>query len=31
MKKLLEQIKALTWLFNWRIKRAKIARLQSYR
>jgi steroid delta-isomerase-like uncharacterized protein len=26
MKKLLEQIKALTWLFNWRINRAKIAR-----
>jgi hypothetical protein len=31
MKELLGQIKALTWLFNWRINRAKIARLQSYR
>jgi len=31
MKKLLEQIKTLTALFNWRINRAKIARLQSYR
>jgi len=31
MKKLLRQIKTLTWLFNWRINRAKIARLQSYR
>jgi hypothetical protein len=31
MKKLLGQIKALTWLFNWRITRAKIARPQSYR
>jgi hypothetical protein len=31
MKKLLLRIKTLTWLFNWRINRAKIARLQSYR
>ena len=31
MEKLLRQIKALTWLYNWRINRAKIARLQSYR
>jgi hypothetical protein len=31
MKKLLERIKALTWFLNWRIDRAKIARLQSYR
>jgi hypothetical protein len=31
MKKLLGQIKALTWPFNWRINRAKIARLQNYR
>jgi len=31
MNKLLEQIKTLTALFNWRINRAKIARLQSYR
>jgi hypothetical protein len=31
MERLLRQIKALTWLYNWRINRAKIARLQSYR
>lgn len=31
MEKLLGQIKALTWLFNWRTNRAKVARLQSYR
>ena len=31
MEKLLRQIKALTWFYNWRINRAKIARLQSYR
>jgi hypothetical protein len=31
MEKLLRQIKTLTWLYNWRINRAKIARLQSYR
>ena len=31
MEKLLRQIKALTWLYDWRINRAKIARLQTYR
>jgi hypothetical protein len=31
MKELLSQVKILTWLFNWWINRAKIARLQSYR